>query len=571
MRQHERAGGPHFVSISFEAIASVLSQEVFELQPPSCAGQKINSPHILTYHQLRLPEEITMIATSVVTMTRSLHNARRCFRCVIVAAALVSAALTRPCFAFGPFFGTNGCRAVIPNSMGIYYHQRISPEHKPPISRLHSNNGRDDGGTGNRFDISKPTFDLLSFRLIRSDALLRYNSLNQSEPLRINLFFLSTISLFGYPFWCESVTGEVPTLSSSIGAAGAGVACAFLFWRERSRRSNQLKRMEKELNAGSLEVRLPVNTAISSVRPVVCLKDLRGKRRVLAIQGSKEQLQSSGVLTLLCVLRRRLIQSQTLVVLLPTDATNEKTDLGLDPSQIGDAMWLSDPIYLYQWEEYFHELVENSDSNLAWFALNFNGRSIASGLGEPPRLLELLGQQLQPTEILQEMDEAELQEGIQTQIARQILESQRQFYKILTDCDDETKMQSICNEKAATEVDEVLTRGGRIDSWSSCLDPRARPSGMVISGSDVFVASDTLAYSTCIEHPSNAGIEGATLLAVQRWGRESNMTDDWKLELHQTIPWSCGSRAGGTLRCDFRGCVALARTPDSRTFGGLIG
>lgn len=79
-----------------------------------------------------------------------------------------------------------------------------------------------------------------------------------------------------------------------------------------------------------------------------------------------------------------------------------------------------------------------------------------------------------------------------------------------------------------------------------------------------------MAYSTCIEFPSNAGIDGATLLAVQRWSRESE-GDEWKLDLHQTIPWSTGSRAGGTLRCDCRGCVALARAVDKRTFGGLIG
>lgn len=94
---------------------------------------------------------------------------------------------------------------------------------------------------------------------------------------------------------------------------------------------------------------------------------------------------------------------------------------------------------------------------------------------------------------------------------------------------------------------------------------------MVISGSDVYISSETLAYSTCIEFPQNAGMDGATLLAVQRWGRENAEGKEWKLELHQTIPWSSGSRAGGTLRCDCRGCVALARTPDQRTFGGLIG
>ncbi|KAL7488763.1 hypothetical protein ACHAW6_014352 [Cyclotella cf. meneghiniana] len=514
-----------------------------------------------------------MTATAVATKTRRLmrpHENERCF-CRVVVAALISAALAPACFAFSPSLDISGYSATIANPVGLNHRQRICRGRRASSGLLFSNNGRESGGIGNGFDISKPTFDLLSFRLIRSDALLRYNSLNQSEPLRINLFFLSTISLFGYPFWCESVTGELPTLPSSLGAAGVGLACAFLFWRERSRRSSQLTRMEKELNAGSLEVKLPVNTALSSVRPAVCLKQLRGKRRVVAIQGSKEQLQSSGVLTSLCVLRRRLLQSQTLVVLLPTDETKTKSDLGLDESQIGDALWLGDPYNLVQWVHYFRELVENSDSDLAWFALNFNGRSIASGLGEPPRLIELLGQQLQPTEILQEMDEPELQEGIKMPIAKQILKRQQQFYHILTDSDDESKMRSMYSGKATVEVDEVLTGGGRIDSWSTCLDLTARPSGMVISGSDVFIASDTLAYSTCIEHPSNAGIEGATLLAVQRWGRESDTTEEWKLELHQTIPWSCGSRAGGTLRCDFRGCVALARAPDGRTFGGLIG
>jgi hypothetical protein len=31
------------------------------------------------------------------------------------------------------------------------------------------------------------------------------------------------------------------------------------------------------------------------------------------------------------------------------------------------------------------------------------------------------------------------------------------------------------------------------------------------------------------------------------------------------------AKARGTLRCDCRGCVALTRTPERRTFGGMIG
>jgi len=445
----------------------------------------------------------------------------------------------------------------------------------PSSTRVYSSNNNNQG---NAFDISKPTFDLLSFRLIRSDALLRYNSLNQSEPLRINLFLLATVSLLGYPLWCESVTGDVATLPSTAGSIAAGMGTAALFWRERSRRSNQLYRMEKELNAGELEIRLPVNKAISSALGMaVRLRDLRSKRRIVAIRGTKEQLSSKGVWDTLSTLRRRLIQSQTLVVLVPTDGSTKK-----DWAGEGDAttMWLADPLNVDGqdgWVEYFDELLganeedgnqNKKDGELAWFALNFKGRSIASGMGEAPRVLELLGQQLQPMELLDEDDKAEVRDDVPA--VNQILEAQKNFYKVLTDSDDQNEMTPIFTSQSAEEVDEVLNGGGRIDDWSKCLEPDARPAGMVISGSDAWISSSTRAYSTCIEFPPNAGMDGATLLAVQRWGRESE-DGEWKLELHQTIPWSVGSRAGGTLRCDCRGCVALARAPEKRTFGGLIG
>jgi len=93
---------------------------------------------------------------------------------------------------------------------------------------------------------------------------------------------------------------------------------------------------------------------------------------------------------------------------------------------------------------------------------------------------------------------------------------------------------------------------------------------MKVSGADSVVVSDTEAYTTVVEFPPNAGIDSATLLAQQRWTRPSR-NDAWKLELHQTIPWSTETTAQGTLRCDRRGCVALTRAPERRTFGGIIG
>jgi hypothetical protein len=93
---------------------------------------------------------------------------------------------------------------------------------------------------------------------------------------------------------------------------------------------------------------------------------------------------------------------------------------------------------------------------------------------------------------------------------------------------------------------------------------------MKVSGADTVLVSETEAYSTVIEFPPNAGIDSATLLAVQRWTRDSGESD-WKLDLHQTIPWSPEAKAQGTLLCDCRGCVALTRGPERRTFGGIIG
>lgn len=410
--------------------------------------------------------------------------------------------------------------------MLLSHHSTIKSTTK--TTRLYYN-GNDDN---NSFDLSKPTFDLFSFRFIRQDGLLRYNNLNQSEPLRINLFLLATITLLGYPLWCESVTGDVATPTQIIAACASGVGCAAGFWRERTRRDLQLKRIEKELNAESLEVRIPVNAAISTARPTARLKDLKSKRRIVAIRGSKEQL-SGQVWNLLSMLRRRLAQSQTLVVIVPTDAS-EKEDWGWDANQMSNSLWLADPLDVDMWIEYFDELLDSSDDKkssdeLCWFALNFKGRSIASGVGQPPRLLELLGQQLQPMDLLDETDEAELPDPL----SKEIFQCQQEFYNALTGSSDPNDMRPIFSAtNPAEEVDEVLNGGGRLDGWGTCLEPDARPSGMTISGSDVWIASNTLAYSSCIEFPRNAGIDGGTLLATQRWRRESEGSD-WKLELHQ--------------------------------------
>ena len=76
-----------------------------------------------------------------------------------------------------------------------------------------------------------------------------------------------------------------------------------------------------------------------------------------------------------------------------------------------------------------------------------------------------------------------------------------------------------------------------------------------------------LYYSTCIEFPS--GARGPSLLATQEWVKDE--AGAFRLSLHRTIPYSAGRGAGGLLRCDCRGCVALLATSDRKTWGGVFG
>ncbi|KAL7525391.1 hypothetical protein ACHAWF_001336, partial [Thalassiosira exigua] len=366
-----------------------------------------------------------------------------------------------------------------------------------------------------------------------------------SEPLWINLFLLATLTLWGYPLWSELVTGDVPTFLTSAGSIAAGAGSAALSCREGGRRAWQLNHMEKELNAERLQIRLPANRALSSARTAATLKEL-----ILAIRGSKDQLKGS-TWDELCALRRRLEQSQTLVVTVPADGLKQE-DWGWDDNTMGGALWLAKPLHINGnggCIEYFADLLEGyndmmgSDSSagkgeeLAWFALNFKGRSVASGLGDPPNFLELLGRHGQPVDLLDESDEAEAADDAPT--TKAVLAAQANFYDVLAGDGDASDMAPIFASNPAREVDEVLDAGGRIDGWDACLEPSARPAGMTISGSDVWMASPdaSVAYSTCVEFPPNAGMDGATLLALQRWRRDdaAEGAGEWKLELHRTI------------------------------------
>jgi hypothetical protein len=438
----------------------------------------------------------------------------------------------------------------------------------------------------NQFDLSKPTFDPFSLRSVRNDALLQYSSLNQSEPLRINLYLILAVSLFSFPTLSEAVIGEEAQLPAVVLSTLGGIGSVALFVKECQSRARQLNRIEKELNSESLRIKLSTNNkfqdSLYSQQPTYTLKDLKGKKRVLAVCGSKDQLKD--VVRSCRVFRRRLAQAGTVVAFVCTDDVDDRSnssmdlkELGIQENEIRSGQWLGQIQGTKEWTDYCQGLVDEGNSNdLIWFGLNYNGRSFASARGESPRLLEILGQNLRPVDFLDESDADESTVGFSPADASstdQILQCQKKFYDALTKGVLE-EMTQICSTDQAQEVTEILDAGGRIDSWESCLAEGARPADMSTSSSDVLLISPTKAYSTCIEFPVNTGgysdPSGATLLAVQEWAR-SNEKEEWKLTLHQTIPWSPDTRAGGTLRCDGRGCVALTRGEEKRTFGGLIG
>jgi len=481
-------------------------------------------------------------------------------------------------------FGSSPVSGFVSKNIGSPAAHGVSFHDKTKIQHVHVAASRASSTNLNmaNFDLSKPTFDLFSLRTVRNDALLQYSSLNQSEPLRINLYLFFSVCLFSFPTLSEAVVGEEAQLTSTVLAFLGGVGSVALFVKECQNRVKQLTRIEKEMNAEVLAIKIPTKNkfdrALYGNQPTVSLKDLRSNKRVLAISGPSEKLKD--ILVPLRVFRRRLAQAGAIVVVVPNDSvgTAELKDLGIQESEIRSGQWLGQVQQTDTWVKYFASLAndENSKNDLVWFGLNYNGRSFASGIGEAPRLLEILGRNLRPVEMLDQTDEPESRLGVnadEAAVIEDISQSQADFYRALT-TGDLNEMNAICANNKVQEVSEILSAGGRVDSWESCLKEGARPENMKTSGSDVLIVSPTEAYSTCIEFPADTGGYsdpfGATLLAMQRWTRESE-NEAWKLEFHQTIPWSSDTRAGGTLRCDSRGCVALTRGPEKKTFGGLIG
>jgi hypothetical protein len=316
-----------------------------------------------------------------------------------------------------------------------------------------------------QFDVSKLSFDLFSLRSIRGDALLQYDSLNQSEPLRINLYALIAFSLWSFPTLSESVVGDTLTPVGTAASVLAGAVSAGLFARECGRRSKQLTRIEKELNAQSLMIRLPANRfADRPLGDAVSLKQLNGSKRIIAISGSASQLKST--LLSFRILRKRLEQAGVLVVVVPSDGS-DRSQWGLSPQEIRSVQWLVEVPDRESWLNYFQDLqytgnddtkIDDEKRELVWFGLTNSGRSFASGINEDPRLLEILGQSFRPVDILYEDEKTDStiigDDKVTDNMVNAVLSAQASFYSSLTE-GDLKKMNEIFTKSESEEVTEV--------------------------------------------------------------------------------------------------------------------
>lgn len=82
----------------------------------------------------------------------------------------------------------------------------------------------------NPFDLAKSVFDLHFFWNIRGDALAKYNSLIQSEPLCINLSELLALIFFASPLLSIELFGTALHLPQTTGVILGAVAFSTLLF-----------------------------------------------------------------------------------------------------------------------------------------------------------------------------------------------------------------------------------------------------------------------------------------------------------------------------------------------------
>eukprot|EP00435_Cladocopium_sp_Y103_P053061 s143_g16.t2 len=398
--------------------------------------------------------------------------------------------------------------------------------------------------------LRRSEFDLLSLQDFRREALIQYSNTNQSEPLRILIFFFLTICGFSAPGFAPS--NAAPWYFAV--ALVFTVVFGFLFLRERGKRTAQLVRLEREYAIGDLPVE--VTDPVAGTTKSFELQGLRSQKRIVALYGTFQQVKES--LQSALPYRRRFEQSDVLI--LPVCSSLEGSDEAAYAAWGEDALrasrkWLAKPRSLRRWRSYFQSLLEDEETTgqSLWVGLNLRGRVFGSDFGCP--IWDELLAAMPPTKPLSSTEQcfalADDRCGA--------LEAQRRFYDALSS-GDVAMMQRIFESRddaelsAALQVDQQ-SAASNLSDWNIVLSPENRPQ-LLIASNDCVLLSKTSAITSCIEFP----VLGPTLLATQIWERLGE--GDWRLLSHRSIPYG-QVEARVALRCDHRGCIAFGKQLDA--------
>lgn len=412
------------------------------------------------------------------------------------------------------------------------------------------------GGFNKASFLRREEFDLLSLRDFRRDALIQYRNTNQSEPLRIGIFLLLTLSSFAAPFLAPLDAGPLYYGTWLL----VGCISAFFFLRERDKRTVQLVRLEREYSIGDLYVEMAEPLTGSSKKCEVA--SLRGSRRIVLLYGDAPRLTEAVISAV--PYGRRFQQSGVLVI--PVAASGADDDIeaacmaafGSKNKMRVASLWLGTAIVPKLWAIYFEDLLEGKArvSEGAWVALSFKSRVIGSDFGYPvwdellaalPPLVPLSSRLASEREVPSEP------------AAREVLDSHAAFYRALL-AGDEAAMASLFLQEDNPELSKIIAVDSEngltnLSPWSVVLAPKARPD-LVVGNQDVHLQGQDQAVITCIEFP----VIGPTLLATQVWRRVPGAKgQEWRLLHHRTIPYATQVEARVALRCDHRGCVGLGK------------
>jgi hypothetical protein len=385
--------------------------------------------------------------------------------------AAVVLAISEECYGF---HHSNNLRIVItPSSIRQKNNAKLQPKRTMRETTMPGSSSSSSLFMSSQYDISKPVFDFLSLRVVRGDAVIRYDSLNQSEPLRIILYGLFGLTFLSAPMLVEAIGYEAMNTPTTLVSILFAFASCGLFIRECKRRSNQLTRIEKELNTEILPIRLPVTNLFSEMafsKPATLkdLKSLSRPPRIIALYGNESKLRDA--LSSLAVYGQRLSQASVFVVAVsssPSSSLSSSSATSTESWQVLDRScykpWLADAYDPQIWRDYFRGLADNDQNDpiqFRWFGLNSSGRSFGSGDDNVPQWLQILGQHLRPCDFFDvELPTATTQgrgSGIDSIVATkaELVECVNNFYTALT-TGVMGGIEEVFSKSSSSEVTEV--------------------------------------------------------------------------------------------------------------------